>query len=638
MKKFSRSIVGKTSLFLISLFSTFLLLASFLAIFVFLEADFYSKNERQLFYYAAEDFVYRDSLNEFGLYLDSSNDEVVEDNGNLAFEIADVNGDVVKRSRFAESVEDWQYEYYFYKYGENGYDVLHNPEDEKFTDDYYIIKSAIIYPFHTNDKYSFLSNTIGLLYGLRYNIYFIALALLVADVYSFVSLMNVIGYNDEDEKLHAGLLNKVPFDLLLVMAVLFIFVTFLIPDYFGLLNGIDHIVILVIYMVTASIIDLAIILCLIMSFVSRLKTKTLIKNTIAYQIITVLRKMLSYCFRLIKIIGNVIVSLTVAVPIVWKTVTATVFVLFADTIFRNIPVYYLFKFIIFIPLVFCIALNMKKLRDGAESLANGDLNCKIDTKYLILDFKKHGENLNQVSKGMAIAVEDRLKSERMKTELITNVSHDIKTPLTSIINYASLISEENTKNQKIKEYSEVLVRQSERLKRLIEDLVEASKASTGNLEVSLAPCDANVFLTQASGEYAEKLENSKLTLITKQSDGEIPIMADGRRMWRIFDNLMNNVCKYAQPDTRVYLSIEEIDNNAVIIFKNTSKEQLDMSEEELMERFTRGDYSRNTEGNGLGLSIAKSLAELQNGSLKLEIDGDLFKAILKFPIIPIVQF
>lgn len=236
----------------------------------------------------------------------------------------------------------------------------------------------------------------------------------------------------------------------------------------------------------------------------------------------------------------------------------TVFVLFLDAIFHNIQLYDLIKFIIFIPLVAFLAINMKKLSDGAEKLAKGDLNWKVDTRHLILDFKKHGENLNQVSKGMAIAVEDRLKSERMKTELITNVSHDIKTPLTSIINYASLISEEDSENQKIKEYSEVLVRQSERLKRLIEDLVEASKASTGNLEVNLAPCDANVFLTQAAGEYAERLENSKLTLITRQSDEEITIMADGRRMWRIFDNLMNNVCKYAQPETRVYLAIEKV--------------------------------------------------------------------------------
>ncbi|MDI9541047.1 MAG: histidine kinase dimerization/phospho-acceptor domain-containing protein [Bacillota bacterium] len=633
MKKFSRSIVGKTTLFLISLFSTLLLLGSFLAMFILFEADFYSKKEDQLFYFAAEEFVYRDSFDEFGLYLSSSNSEKVEDNGNFVFEIVDVDGNVVKRSRSAEVVEDWQYEYYFYENGEYDYDGFRNLEDKEFTGDYYIIKSTIINPFQTNDKYSFLANSINLLYRLRYNIYLLALILLVVDVYSFVSLISAIGYNNENDKLHSGLLNKVPFDLLLVISALIIFVSFLIPDYVGLFSGIEHLGVLIIYVIVFSIVDLAIIMGLITTFISRLKTKTLIKNTITYQIVMLLKKILLFGLKLIKTITAGAINLIIAIPIVWKAVVATMFILFLDFLFHNFLAYHFIKFIVLLPLVVYLAINMKQLKDGAERLANGDLSNKIATKHLILDFKKHGENLNQVSKGMSIAVEDRLKSERMKTELITNVSHDIKTPLTSIINYASLIGEEDTENQKIKEYSEVLVRQSERLKRLIEDLVEVSKASTGNLEVNLSPCDANVFLTQASGEYAEKLENSRLTLITKQPDEEIRIMADGRRMWRIFDNLMNNICKYAQPETRVYLSIENNDDQAVITFKNTSKEQLDISEEELMERFTRGDHSRNTEGNGLGLSIAKSLAELQNGSLKLEIDGDLFKAILSFPVI-----
>ena len=234
---------------------------------------------------------------------------------------------------------------------------------------------------------------------------------------------------------------------------------------------------------------------------------------------------------------------------------------------------------------------------------------------------------------MSLAVEERLKSERMKTELITNVSHDIKTPLTSIINYATLIGNESCENEKIIEYSTVLVRQSERLKRLIEDLVEASKASTGNLDVLLSPCDPSIFLTQAGGEYEEKLQRAELTLVIKQPEQEVQIMADGRRMWRVFDNLMNNICKYAQSGTRVYLTLEIIRKNAVITFKNTSRDPLDISEAELMERFVRGDTSRNTEGNGLGLSIAKSMVELQNGSLHLLIDGDLFKVALSFPII-----
>lgn len=180
----------------------------------------------------------------------------------------------------------------------------------------------------------------------------------------------------------------------------------------------------------------------------------------------------------------------------------------------------------------------------------------------------------------------------------------------------------------------MLHRQSERLKRLIDDLVEASKASTGNLEVLLAPCEVGVLLTQTAGEYEQRLNMQNLQLVTKQPDRPVKILADGRRLWRVFDNLMNNICKYAQSGTRVYLTLEETADMAVISFKNTSREPLDLTEEELMERFVRGDHARNSEGSGLGLSIAKSLTELQNGSLELTVDGDLFKVLLRFPILP----
>ncbi|MEG2004359.1 MAG: HAMP domain-containing sensor histidine kinase, partial [Clostridia bacterium] len=220
--------------------------------------------------------------------------------------------------------------------------------------------------------------------------------------------------------------------------------------------------------------------------------------------------------------------------------------------------------------------------------------------------------------------------ERLKTELITNVSHDIKTPLTSIINYVDLISKEDCENEKIVEYTEVLARQSERLKKLIEDLVEASKVSTGNVEVALAPCDVGVLLSQTAGEYEQRLEASSLALILSSPKNPVTVMADGRLIWRVFDNLMNNVCKYSQPGTRVYLSLEVLGGEALVSLKNTSKSALNISSEELMERFVRGDGSRSTEGSGLGLSIAKSLTALQNGSLNLVIDGDLFKVTLKF--------
>ena len=234
---------------------------------------------------------------------------------------------------------------------------------------------------------------------------------------------------------------------------------------------------------------------------------------------------------------------------------------------------------------------------------------------------------------MQSAVNEKLKSERMRTELITNVSHDIKTPLTSIINYVDLIKKEKPENEKIKEYIGVLDRQSVRLKKLIEDLVEASKASTGNLTVNLAECEAGVLLSQTVGEFDERLRDAGLTPVLNMPEEPIKIMADGRRLWRVFENLMSNICKYSLSGTRAYMELYQSDGKAYIVFKNISKCELNISSDELTERFVRGDTSRNTEGSGLGLSIAKSLTELQKGEMRIETDGDLFKATLIFDAI-----
>lgn len=279
------------------------------------------------------------------------------------------------------------------------------------------------------------------------------------------------------------------------------------------------------------------------------------------------------------------------------------------------------------------AMFMRRLQKGAQALADGNLSYQTDTKAMYWDFKKHGENLNRISEGMSAAVEKRLQSERMKAELITNVSHDIKTPLTSIINYSNLISDEKCDCEKHSEYSEVLVRKSEHLKRLLDDLVEISKAQSGNLDVELTPCDANVLLTQASGEYIQKCENAGLELVTAIPEGRIRIMADGRRIWRVFENLLNNAVKYSLSGSRVYIALSRYGDFASFTFRNTSKTMLNITPDELTERFVRGDSSRSTEGNGLGLSIAKSLTELQNGKMDIDIDGDLFKVTLLFPIV-----
>lgn len=277
--------------------------------------------------------------------------------------------------------------------------------------------------------------------------------------------------------------------------------------------------------------------------------------------------------------------------------------------------------------------QMQLLQEGSERIAAGNLEEPIRTEHMLPSFRQHGENINKVRDSITIAVEERMKSERFKTELITNVSHDIKTPLTSIINYVDLIKKEQIEDEKLCGYIEVLDRQSSRLKKLIEDLMEASKASTGNLTVNMEECNVDVLLSQIIGEFETKLTENNLEVVVEKPEMPIWIKADGRHIWRVLDNLFHNICKYSMPGTRVYIGMKKDADTAEITFKNISKSALNIPSSELMERFVRGDSSRNTEGSGLGLSIAQSLTELMNGSMELEIDGDLFKVTLHFQII-----
>ena len=297
---------------------------------------------------------------------------------------------------------------------------------------------------------------------------------------------------------------------------------------------------------------------------------------------------------------------------------------------RTVIPWFLFYKLIEIPVVLIVILQMNNLQKGAKCIADGNLAEPIDTTKMFWEFKKHGEYINQSGEGISLAVEERIKSERLKTELITNVSHDIKTPLTSIINYVDLIKKENITDETLLEYIEVLDRQSARLKKLIEDLMEASKASTGNLACNMEEVNLTVFLGQLVGEFEEKLNQIGLEVIITKPEEVLYIQADGRHLWRIMENLMNNIYKYSLPQSRVYINLEKHEQMIALVFKNISKTQLNISSDELMERFVRGDSSRNTEGNGLGLSIAQSLAELLGGTMKLEIDGDLFKVNLQF--------
>ena len=271
-----------------------------------------------------------------------------------------------------------------------------------------------------------------------------------------------------------------------------------------------------------------------------------------------------------------------------------------------------------------------RLLEGAKRMRSGDLESKVDDKYLVGCFREFAGELNGLADVAMVAAQNQLKSERMKTELITNVSHDIKTPLTSIINYVDLLEKPHTEEEQ-KAYVEVLSRQSQRLKKLIDDLMEMSKASTGNIQVEIGEIDAVEAVTQALGEFSDKLTAAGLTPVFHQSEENIMLLADGRLLWRAMSNVLSNAVKYALPGTRLYVDVSATQDKAIISVKNISGAQLNISAEELMERFVRGDSSRNTEGSGLGLNIAKSLMELQKGQLQLLVDGDLFKVTLVFP-------
>lgn len=271
-----------------------------------------------------------------------------------------------------------------------------------------------------------------------------------------------------------------------------------------------------------------------------------------------------------------------------------------------------------------------KIEEHLKKMYEGDNSTKLNSSDFTPEFQNVVKYINDISSGFENAIEEGIKSERLKTELITNVSHDIKTPLTSIINYVDLIKKEEPEDEKIKEYVEILDNKSQRLKKLTEDLVEASKASSENVKLNLEKINTVELLKQSIGEFEDKFNAKNLEVITSISDEEIFINADSRYMYRVVENLFSNISKYALDGSRVYVDINKIDNRVRITVKNISKERLNISADELMQRFVRGDKSRTTEGSGLGISISKSLTELQKGIFKLQVDGDLFKVELEF--------
>ncbi len=273
--------------------------------------------------------------------------------------------------------------------------------------------------------------------------------------------------------------------------------------------------------------------------------------------------------------------------------------------------------------------KVKSLDEATSQLAEGNFAITLDENIGV--FSPISKNLNNIKEGFRLAVDKEIKSQKMKAELISNVSHDLKTPLTSIITYVDLMKNQDITSETQKEYIDILDKKSKRLKILIEDLFEASKANSGNVELYLERLDVVALLRQTLGELEEKINNSSLQMKINVPENKVICKLDGRRTYRIFENIMSNTLKYALPNSRVYIDVVENQQEVSVVFKNISAYEMNFDTAEITERFTRGDISRNTEGSGLGLAIAKSFIELQNGKLEVIIDGDLFKLIVSFP-------
>ena len=458
---------------------------------------------------------------------------------------------------------------------------------------------------------------------------------LAAAIASFVFLMCAAGHRADSPQPVLGYLDHVPLDLTLAL----ILAVSLLLNIFITIPFLDELQYMAPYVddmaITAVVLGLVFTVCLLLalyfccSLAARVKVGKWWRGTLIYLIGRLL-------WRCIRAVCRFTARLVRSISIAWRaafTVSAFLLLSFLLSIWAMedglalLLLIVLYAFALFAAIL--AAAQIKQLKKAGEKLASGDFEYKTNTSHMFWDFKSHGENLNSIAQGMGFAVDQRMRSERLKTELITNVSHDIKTPLTNIVSYVDLLRDAQDQETREK-YLEVLSRQAQRLKKLTVDLVEASKASTGNLPVELVPTNTTELINQAVAEYDQRFRDTGLEPVFQPPQEPAIVMADGRHLWRVLDNLLNNALKYALPGTRVYLDVfaSTTTGEAVISVKNISRDQLNVSAQELMERFVRGDPSRHTEGSGLGLSIAKSLTELMGGTFDLNVDGDLFKAVI----------
>ena len=645
MKKF----IGNTALKILAVSLSFVvfftMIISIVGSAIMLFSDFYTRDFSTLEESVMNDLA-RSEYNKLVSLYDSGDSAVASyyEDKNILYYIEDTHsGEIVSNFKNQDYITSFSNSEFIRKYvGGESSDLVYDRDEVKYdydTDQYYFysenqplyetnhkVEFTIFIPrnMQFTDRFFITDKIISFGYHNRYTFIIFAVISLVLSIVIYSYLFISVGHRNNQADIKVAPFNNIPIDVLSVI-VLFVYYCAMLffSEYYTLVEIIVFCFIMpaILYFVT---------LWYLMSFVVQLKAKTIFKHTFIYWLIKKISKfgnVIKHIYKNLKTTYKVLF----VIGIFWSFILIFMGVNVYDN--KNLILGFIFISAVETLIIIFCAIAFQRVKQGGEKIVSGDLENKIDTTYMFGDIKDFADSLNNINLGLQSAIDDKMKSERFKTELITNVSHDIKTPLTSIVNYVDLIKKEECENEKIKEYIDVLDRQSIRLKKLIEDLVEASKASTGNLSVELEKCNLSLLMNQAIGEFYEKLELNNLQVIQSQENQDVYIMADGRRLWRVIDNLLNNICKYAMSGTRVYIDLKRKNGKAIVTFRNISNTPINLSSEELTERFVRGDRSRNTEGSGLGLSIAKSLTELQGGSFAVSADGDLFKVVLSFGII-----
>ncbi|HQB62999.1 MAG TPA: HAMP domain-containing sensor histidine kinase [Sedimentibacter sp.] len=428
-----------------------------------------------------------------------------------------------------------------------------------------------------------------------------------------ISSAGIAAGNNESSEIHLTSFDKLFTDLnIIVLAGITAVIRMEFSNVLDIKFTSENLMRLAMLIITAAI--SALLLILFLSLVRHIKNGTFIKHSVIYILVS-------------KSIET-LTEMAASGPLMYKTIGAAVFVIFVSVYSADKPLLLAIIIIITTYIIYKKVTHFHKIQEGLQIAKNGDYDFKIKLEG-IGEFRQLSGDINEITSGLKSAVQNEVRSEKLKTELITNVSHDIKTPLTSIISYVDLLKREGLDSENAPKYLDVLERKSSRLKKLTEDLFEAAKATSGSIEPKFERVHINSLIEQLLGELDEKIQELNLVFKVTASDEKIYARADGRLLSRVMENLLSNIFKYTLEGSRVYIVISENEDNVFVSFKNISAYELNIPVNELMERFKRGDVSRSSEGSGLGLAIAESLMEVQEGSLELSIGGDLFKAEIR---------